>query len=110
YTFSLLVFVQAYFFQYPLQGQDDYQTRLLSRYISLAALEGKPVFVMAPVSVNHFKKYLFYSNALNKNTIGGVKQAFISANIHLGTVSFISCAEKPVFPKNTIVIEDAICG
>lgn len=39
-----------------------------------------------------------------------VKNAFITGNIHLGNVTFTSCDKNPHFPKNTIVIEDSLCG
>lgn len=110
YTLSVALFAQAYFFQYSLQGRDDFSTRELSKYITLATAEGKKVEVMSPVGATHFKKYLYYANALNTASIGEVKNAFISTHLQVGKVSFISCSQHPAFPKDTIVIEDMICG
>lgn len=110
YFISFAIFIQAYFFQYPLHGKDDFATRLLSKYVSFALIEKKPVIVMSTVSVEHFKKYLFYTNSLNKNTIQQVKTAFKSGNIQLGKILFTSCSIKPYIPKGVIVIEDKICG
>jgi len=110
YLFSLGLFSQAYFYQYALQGRDDFATRELSKYILLANAEHKKVAVLSPVGATHFKKYLYYANALNPTTISEVKQAFISTHLHVENVSFDSCSQHPVFPKGTIVIEDLICG
>lgn len=110
YAFSLLTFFQIYFYQYPLIGKDDFPSRLMSRYITFAKDEGKSVIVMTPDSGEKFKKYIFYSDAMSKDTIQEIKQGFITGNRHLGNISFISCMEKPDFPKNTVVIEDALCG
>lgn len=110
YVISTAFFIQTYFLQYPLHGYDDYPTRLLSRYLVLATNERKPVIVMSPVSLEHFKKYLFYSNTFNRKTVNDVKKAFISGNMSLGQIQFTSCSQHPVFPANTIVIEDTICG
>jgi len=110
YSISLIIFIQAYFFQYPLHGYADYQTRLLSKYITLATNEKKNIIVTSTVSVNHFKKYLFYSNSINKNSINSVKNAFRTGNIQLGNVKFSSCNKYSQLPKDAIVIEDAVCG
>lgn len=110
YILSVGMFTQAYFYQYALQGRDDFATRELSKYISLATTEHKKVEVLSPVGATHFKKYLYYANALNASSINEVKHAFISTHLKVGNVSFESCSPHPIFPKGTIVIEDKICG
>lgn len=110
YLLSVAFFTQAYFYQYALQGRDDFATRELSKYIAIATSQHKKVEVLSPVGATHFKKYLFYANALNASDIQDVKRAFITTNLTVGNVSFISCSQHPAFPKNTIVIEDKICG
>ena len=110
YILSVAFFAQAYFYQYALQGRDGFAVRELATYINFATAKGEKVEVLSPVGATTFKKYLFYANALNPASISSVKRAFISSRYSLGNVSFGSCSQHPTFPKNTIVIEDEICG
>jgi len=110
YALSLAFFMQAYFYQYSLDGRDDFVTRELARYIVLAQSQHKKIEVLSPIGATHFKKYLFYANALSAASMSKVKQAFIVSHMQLDNVSFGSCTNHPTFPKDIILIEDKICG
>lgn len=110
YTFSFLFFVRAYFFRYPLAGKEDFSIRILSRYAVLAQSENKQVYVLSSSSKLIFRKYLFYANAINKNTIQTVKDDFHATNMRIGNIIFMSCTSQFTFPKSSIVIEDVLCG
>ncbi len=110
YAFLFLAFFQTYFYQYPMVGKDDFPSRMLARYITFAGKEGKSVDVLSPQSSENFRKYLFYTNGITKNSIAQIKKAFISGNIRLNNVAFLSCAKYPSYPKNTIVIKSDQCA
>lgn len=110
YAVSLLFFVQAYFYQYPLLGKDDFSARLVSRYVSLSSQKGKHIVVLSPSSTIVFKKYVFYANMLNKDTVQTVKKDFSQKKYQLGNVTFESCTHTFSFNKNTIVLNDVLCG
>lgn len=110
YVFSVGFFMQAYFYQYALQGRDEFSMRELSKYITIASPKEKNILVLSSVGATHFKKYLFYANTLNKNTISDVKHAFTTGKLQVGNVRFTSCEPTIAIPKDTLVIEDAICS
>ena len=110
YIFSIAYFMQAYFYQYSLQGHDEFSMRELAKYLTLASPKEKHIVVLSSVGATHFKKYLYYANALNTNSIADVKNAFITGNLQAGNVKFISCERSITVPKDTLVIEDAVCN
>lgn len=115
YTLSLLNFLNIYFYQTSLEGFFDFQIRVASKYIEISKNSGQKIFVYSNRSYDLFKKYLFYSNTYNKNSVQIVKDAIANSKtqnvISLGDVNFVSCNNTIDFSQTSnIVIYDVECG
>lgn len=111
YILSVLNFSHIYFFEFPLIGHFDFATRVLSKYISLAKAEGKGIVIYAKVPEDSFKKYIYYSDNLNKDSIGEIKKAILSKDYSLRGVRFLSCGQIPKSPDVKIIsiYQSGIC-
>lgn len=111
YLFSLLNFLNIYLFQYPLKGYSDFPIRVLSRHISLSSQKGQEVLVYSPRSYDIFKKYLFYTNSLKKDTIYKIRENLSKKEYGFNNVKFLSCDDKiDPLKMNKTVIYDIECA
>jgi 4-amino-4-deoxy-L-arabinose transferase-like glycosyltransferase len=90
YGVFLANFLVIYFSQYPLQGQSDFSSRLLSRYVALAAQDGHKVIVYSNKSTDNFIKHLFYASVYSPKDI----KQMSSKTPHVANVTFQSCNDK----------------
>jgi len=109
YTISLGNFLQIYWFQNSLTGQFDFPLRVMSKYIQIQN-RNRPVIVYSLRTVDVFKKYLFYGNLINSQTLPVIQRAFRTNTIQIGNVSFIGCNSKAIIPKDVTVLNEAGCG
>jgi len=115
YGLSLLNFLNIYFYEHPLGGFFDFPIRIASKYIEISRNSGQQIFVYSNGSYDLFKKYLFYSNALNKDSVPRIKNAIANSKagngLKFGNVNFVSCDNTIDFSKtSSIAIYDVGCG
>lgn len=111
YFISVANFFNIYAFWYPMQGYFDFPARIVSSYAVRVSPDQK-ITVYSNVSLDNFKKFLFYSNNYNKNTTGIIKKN-LNKNIYsFKNINFVSCNSKAVASasKNNVEIVDADCG
>ncbi|HVT01635.1 MAG TPA: glycosyltransferase family 39 protein [Patescibacteria group bacterium] len=92
YTLSFINFLNIYFFQFPLRGHFDFPSRELSYYVKIAS-QKSPVDLYVKSPVDAFSKYVYYTNALNKNNYSAIERAFTNKDYKLGNVTFLSCPD-----------------
>ncbi|MFH1186552.1 MAG: glycosyltransferase family 39 protein [Candidatus Levyibacteriota bacterium] len=111
YIFSLLNFLNIYFFQHPLRGYFDFPIRVLSKYASLSKDKGQQVLVYSPSSPDIFKKYIFYTNSLRKDTIFKVRENVNKKEYRFNNVKFLSC-DNTIDPlkMEEVIIYDKGCA
>ncbi len=111
YLLSVFNFLNIYFFQFPLQGNFDFPVRLLAKYASLANKNGEAVIVYSPAVPDVFKKYIFYTNGYNRDTVSSIKSSYKTNQFTVGKVQFLGC-NNTIDPtkSNSIVVYDFICG
>jgi hypothetical protein len=111
YLLFFLNFMNTYFLQFPLQGNFDFPVRLLAKYASLASQNGKPVIIYSPAVPEVFKKYLFYTNSYNKNTIALIKLLYKTNNFNFKNVQFLGC-NNTIDPSkmSSLILYDFNCG
>ncbi|OGH07539.1 MAG: hypothetical protein A2W22_06350 [Candidatus Levybacteria bacterium RBG_16_35_11] len=112
YFFSVLGFFYLYFFQFPLQGNFDFHVRLMSKYVKLASKDNELIIIYSPKFKDEFKKYLFYSNSLNGQTIDQIATLINSEDrIKLNNIEFWGC-NNTIDPSKTdkVIVYDYICG
>jgi 4-amino-4-deoxy-L-arabinose transferase-like glycosyltransferase len=111
YLLFVFNFLNIYFFQFPLQGNFDFPVRLLSKYVSLSAENKQPILVYSTSAHDIFKKYLFYTNGYNKNTLAKVKAIYKDNEFVFGNIQFLGC-NNTINPNkiNALVIYDFNCG
>jgi len=111
YLLSVLYFLNIYFFQFPLQGNFDFPVRLLAKYASLENQNGKPVIIYSPAVPEVFKKYLFYTNSYNKNTVALIKSLYKTNKFNVGNIQFMGC-NNTIDPTKTqsLILYDFNCG
>ena len=111
YGFVIFNFLNIYFFQWPLRGNFDFNVRLLSKYTSIASSQNKKIDVYSHSSSDIFKKYLFYSNNINKNNLSQIRKDFKKDEFDFENISFIGC-NNTIDPRKTkdIIIYDFSCG
>jgi 4-amino-4-deoxy-L-arabinose transferase-like glycosyltransferase len=111
YAVSILYFLNIYFFQNTLQGNFGFQVRLFAKYASLAKQTDKQVFVYSPMSSDIFKKYIFYTDSYNKNTIEKIKFMYKVDKFNFDNIQFLGC-NNTIDPTATkaLIIYDFNCG
>lgn len=109
YTLSLGNFLQIYWFQHSLSGQFDFPIRVMSKYLQIQKRD-KNVFIYSPRTIDIYKKYLFYSDSIQKENISAIRQALASDTIQINNISFLGCDRKVIIPPHTTVVYDSDCG
>ncbi len=112
YCFSLLGFSVAYFYQYPLVGAGDFHMRVLSRYLSLNRSTAKQITVYTTTSSDLLKKYIFYTNSMNKQTMPELRRIYLhESNTEFQNIRFVSCDNTIKSNNNdNLFIYDVKCG
>lgn len=111
YLFLIMNFFHIYFYQLPLRtGLFDFPTRLLSQYAHFAAEEDREITVFSPETPVTYRKYLFYSNALQPESIEGVKKMLQDGTYSVDNITFVSCSDdrREATPSGVLVI-DYLC-
>jgi len=111
YFISLLNFVNIYFFQYPIQGQTDFSTRILSKYLSLARENKQNIAVYSTGSPDLFHKYLFYSDRYDKQTVSTISDQEKSGKYTLDNIKYLSCdPNMQISQTPDVIVYDKICA
>ena len=71
YIILLTNFIYLYFFRFPYYNSEAFglSQRIYSRYIEFASKRNIPIQVLSDIPDGQFRSYLFYSNAITKQTI-----------------------------------------
>jgi hypothetical protein len=111
YLFSFLNFANLYYFRFPLQqGTFDIQNRILSRYISLADDNKRPIIVYSVNPEFTFREFLYYSDNYNRKTAKTVNKSLAEGKFSFNNISFVSCDKAKIEPlKMAVVIDDTSC-
>lgn len=111
YSLLVLNFLNIYFFQFTLQGNFDFPTRLLAKYASLANQNGESVIIYSPAVPDVFKKYLFYTNNYNQNTVSLARLAYKTNKFNFENIQFLGC-NNTIDPtkSKSLIIYDFNCG
>ena len=111
YLIMLGSFLNIYFYQFPLHGNFDFNTRVISNYVMRAADNDKKINIYTPRSADIFSKYIFYANIYKPSTAGEIKHIILSHNYNYGNIHFLSCDNKEKMKSQDIVyVYDAQCG
>jgi len=109
YVALLASFLNIYFFQHSLYGKLELNKRIVAKYISLANEEGV-VHVLGNDSSDVFRKYLLYSNILDKSNISTIGDNYKKGIYEHGNVRFTSCSPDSDYEQSTdLFIVDSIC-
>jgi len=112
YTLSIANFIMIYIFQYPLVGAGDFPLRVLFKYITLARQTHTPITVYSMRSGDLLTKYLFYSNAMTKDTLPEISRLHTQLPFTFNQINFTDC-DSTVTRTNAptgIVIYDQNCS
>lgn len=111
YSFLVLNFLNIYFFQWPLRGNFDFHVRLFSKYVSLAKQNNIAVDIYSPSAADIFKKYLFYSNSYNKDTLLKIRAIYKSNKFSFDNLNFKGC-DNTIDPTKSsrLIVYDPNCG
>ncbi len=109
YGLSLGNFLQVYWFQHPLFGHFDFSLRTMSKYLQIQKKD-QTIIVYSPRTIDIYKKYLFYSNSIQKENMSAIRQALASNNIQINHISFLGCDRNVIIPPNTTVVYYSGCG
>lgn len=111
YGLSMLNFLNIYFFQNSLQGNFDFHVRIFAKYASLVNKKEQKIFVYSPMSSDIFKKYIFYSNAYNKDTYLQIRSLYKTNSFDFQNIKFLPC-DATIDPLATddLIIYDFNCG
>lgn len=110
YTFSVIAFVNAYFFRYPITGSGDFPMRILASYIRLAKTGGHPITVYSTRNGDFLKKYLFYTDGMNSRTVSSLSRINTKLPFEFDGVHFTDCDAKAVSPAaGSVAVYDASC-
>jgi hypothetical protein len=95
YAVLFLNFTNIYLFRFPLYNSEgvDFSSRVLSRYVALAAKE-KSVFIYTVEPDALYKDYLFYANVYDKQNTAEVAKHFLQHDFSLNNVHFKSGCPK----------------
>lgn len=110
YIFSFLNFIMVYFFQYPLQAQSDSRMKIATEYINRLNTLKNIHFVVSD-NRDAYIKYLFYQDAIQKNTIVQVKNAIKNKKYKINNISFEPCNNTiRIDQSDEIYFIDPTCG
>ncbi|MCX6793685.1 MAG: glycosyltransferase family 39 protein [Candidatus Gottesmanbacteria bacterium] len=111
YAVNLVSFSVIYFAQTPLVGYADFPMRVLSRYAKMGARQSKPVIIYSTRSYDVFKKYLFYTDMMNKQTIPEIRRIGNQSLFVFDGIHFSSCPNTvTTATESTTLIYDVGCN
>jgi len=111
YLGCVVYFLHTYFFRYPLQERNEFHVRTLSRYLKLTENRDTRVFIKTPHPYNVFKKYVFYTNNIQKSSIPILRKAYTNKNYTLGNIVFLPCyTDIPSDGISSSLIIDSDCS
>lgn len=100
YLLSVGKFIYVYVYQHPLQGYFDFHARVLSDYIRIAQKQSIPVTVYSDANSDYFKKFLFYTNGITKDTISNISSLMKTSSFEIHGVQFKPCDLQANIGKN----------
>lgn len=112
YLFSVINFAYLYYFRFPYYNSESFglSQRIYSRYMTLANTKGVPVVnISASSSVGYFRNYLFYTDAISKESVPAIRNAFATKNFTWGASSFVdTCptADEVREGKSSYILSD----
>lgn len=110
YIFNIVGFAGAYYYAYPMAGSGDFPMRVLSTYIRLAKQSGKKITLYSSRKGDFLKKYLFYTNGMNANTMPDISRIDTHLPFDFDGVHFTDCdAGVQTVPDGGLGIYDATC-
>jgi 4-amino-4-deoxy-L-arabinose transferase-like glycosyltransferase len=108
YGFLFLNFLNIYLFRSPLYNSEgvDFSSRVLSRYVTLAAQTGRSVTIYNNEPDALYKDYLFYANVYTKQNAAEVAKHFQQHDFSLNNVYFKAGCPKDssVTGKSAIIV------
>lgn len=110
YGASVGNFAFMYFYQYPLIGSSDFPMRVLTKYLGFASQTNAPVTVYSNRGGDLFKKYLFYANALNRQTMPTISHIDTRSPFTFNTIRFTDCDTGIKTAASGMMIFDTTCG
>jgi len=91
YCIFFLNFLHTYFFRYPLGFHTEFDIRTLSYYVESARTGKIKMHILTTNPADLFKKYLYYSNSLQKDSIYSIQKKYIDKNYSIDNISFLPC-------------------
>lgn len=108
YIYCSVNFFHTYFFRFPMQT--DMSTRVLSAYITLTKKTNKQIYIITSSPIDIFKKYIFYTHALQPETYKSIQTAILDKSYTLDTITFLPCdAAAPMEDPEKIIIVNTGC-
>jgi len=107
YGIFFVNFLHTYFFRSQLEGRTGFDMRVLSHYVLLARTKDSELVVISSSPSDLFRKYLFYTDSLQKNTIHTLQKNTQSKNYSFNNVTFLPCESHVPLSENpfTLVID-----
>lgn len=111
YAVSVLNFFNIYFYQFPLLNHNDFNERVLSKYISLAEVKDEDIVVYSPHSREVFKRHIFYSNSITKESLNEIQNVIQNNSPAFQNAKFEGC-DNTIVPaeQSEIIAYDFNCG
>jgi len=113
YLFSVVNFLNIYFFQFPLKGHMDFSLRVMSKYLVLAEpiakKDGMEIVVLSPRNSDLYKKFLFYGNIYNKENAALVSKNLKDKNPNYNGIEFIACNSEIDLNDKKLYVYNAEC-
>lgn len=102
-------FIYVYVYQHPLQGYFDFHARVLSAYLKTAQRKTIAVTVYSDANSDYFRKFLFYTNGITKDTISQIPALLNASSFGINGVQFKPCdLQADIQKESGIVIIDII--
>lgn len=109
YALSLGNFLQLYWFQHPLYGHFDFSYRVVSKYLQIQPKD-RNLFVYSRRPLDLYKKFLFYSDSVQKENMSTIRNALTSSDIRMNNIVFLDCGNPMTIPLETTVIYETDCA
>lgn len=105
YFIQVLNFANIYFIKNPVYNSEafDFTSRITSRYIRLSS-EISNIRVISPEKEILFEDYIFYTNALNKNTAQNIYESFKKDDLKYKNIKFTKCPENLKIPETETAV------
>ncbi|HLD24679.1 MAG TPA: hypothetical protein VJB96_02055, partial [Patescibacteria group bacterium] len=95
-------FVYLYFFRFPYYNSESFglSQRLYSRYTALAEKHDTPVIHLTEAPELYLRNYVFYRNAVHRNTVEDIRNRFLQKNYAWENATFTkTCPTKEEIDK-----------